>query len=166
MSYAPAAENAALLLRTARGIADFSARSRRTEVGYYWIAASLMNAVLGFILQMLLSGAALAVAIDLVGLILLVPYFALFVRRLHDMNQSGWWAMILPLGALAALPRAIAQINRDDAAPFAQHGFTLVDGLMLLVLVAVLAMTVTPGTIGPNRFGPDPREGGPDPGAA
>jgi uncharacterized membrane protein YhaH (DUF805 family) len=47
-------DNARLLLRTIKGTADFSGRSRRTEVIYLWIAISLACVIIGFPLQMIL----------------------------------------------------------------------------------------------------------------
>jgi uncharacterized membrane protein YhaH (DUF805 family) len=54
---------------------------------------------------------------------MLVPQFAVTVRRLHDTDRRGWWCLL-------GLPPYV--------------------GLILLVLL------VLPGTIGDNRFGPDP----------
>ena len=36
---------------------------------------------------------------------LIIPYFAVSVRRLHDSNKSGWWFLIalVPFGAVALL---------------------------------------------------------------
>ena len=163
MAYDPGAQNAALLLRTIRDVADLSGRSRRTEVGYYWIASSLVQALVTFVVASPLSGMGPAIASDVVGLILAVPFFALFARRLHDMNQSGWWALVLPLAILISLPRRIAELTPKGALAYGGHGFTWFGSVGLVLMIALFAMTITPGTIGPNRFGADPREGGPDP---
>jgi uncharacterized membrane protein YhaH (DUF805 family) len=69
----------------------------------------------------------LAAASLLALIVYLVPTIALTVRRLHDINQSGWWALVsfFPGGSLA-----------------------------------LLVLTVLPGTPGPNRFDrPDGRPG-------
>ena len=163
MTYDPGAQDAALLLRSIRGVAHFSGRSRRTEVGYYWIASSLVQALVTFIIATPLSWTGRAVVSDVVGLILALPYFALFARRLHDMNQSGWWALVLPLAILISLPHAIADLTQEGALASARHGITWLGWIGLMIMIALFAMTITPGTIGPNRFGADPREGGPDP---
>jgi len=162
MAHDPGAQNAALLLRTIRGIVDFSGRSRRTEVGYYWIASSLAQAVLVFVVATPLTAGAQIAVTDAISLVLLLPYFALFVRRLHDMNQSGWWSLVLPLGILVSLPGRLAQLSPAVASAYMRGGSVWFSWAGLFVLIALFAITITPGTVGPNRFGSDPREGGPD----
>ena len=43
--------------------------------------------------------------IDIISAILLIQYFPLAVRRLHDLNESGWYVLItfLPFGQLLIL---------------------------------------------------------------
>jgi len=48
-------DNARLLKRTVTAVADFSGRSRRTEVIYYWIATGLVGVVLHFAVSMVAS---------------------------------------------------------------------------------------------------------------
>ena len=44
-------------------------------------------------------------SIDIISLILLIQYFPLSIRRLHDVNSSGWWVLVsfLPFGQLIIL---------------------------------------------------------------
>lgn len=72
------------------------------------------------------------------GLFIFIPSLAVTVRRLHDRDMSGWWYG----GLLIASFLPIVNI-------FAMLGF-----LVLLVLMFL------PGTPGPNRFGPDPKDPG------
>ena len=60
----------------------------------------------------------------LVDLALLLPSLAVGVRRLHDIDKSGWWLLIVII--------------------------PIIGWVLLLVWVC------TKGTLGPNRFGPDP----------
>ena len=92
--------------------ADFSGRSDRAE---FWLFALFI--FLGTLLVEFAFGLADAIAGDAPGLIFLsgvvlwllanfVPSLAVSVRRLHDIDRSGWWALIafIPgLGALALL---------------------------------------------------------------
>lgn len=64
-------------------------------------------------------------------LVLLVPMTALYVKRLHDHNRSGWFLATWLI-------------------PIAQFFF------MLLILVEVMCLR---GTVGANRFGEDPVAG-------
>ncbi|KAA9007797.1 DUF805 domain-containing protein [Histidinibacterium aquaticum] len=69
--------------------ADFQGRSRRAE---YWYFA-LMMFVLNLISQAI--GGVIALLIGLVSLLLLIPGIAVTVRRLHDLDKSGWFALLL-----------------------------------------------------------------------
>ena len=64
------------------------------------------------------------------------PLIAVVVKRLHDLNVSGWWMV-----AMLALP------------PFSK--VTGVD-LAILFLVPTVLLGLLAGTAGDNRFGSDP----------
>lgn len=128
-----------------------------------------------FMQSMMVMGAILAV----VTLLLLA---AATTRRLHDRNMSGWfaapifaWHIISPILAGLALPKMFDQMARMQMQA-AEGGFRGNPGLAMmtgdlawiqvaqwvgllaqLVLVVFLAL---PGTVGPNRFGPDPLDEG------
>nr|WP_298929313.1 DUF805 domain-containing protein [uncultured Erythrobacter sp.] len=141
--------------------ADFAGRSRRME---YW-----MFAVMNFVISMVLAGpaafayfAAIA-AVDptaagseaemaeaLMGgigtlgwaglslyglyfLAVLIPSIAVVVRRLHDRDMSGWWY----LGFIVA---------------------SLLPFVGILASIGFIVLMFLPGTDGPNRFGPDPKD--------
>ena len=133
--------------------ADFSGRSRRKE---YWSFALLLFIVYVIIAGLLVAtglplgamtnpqaaaaieppGAFFYVIAGLAGigvLAIIVPSIAVVVRRLHDRDMSGWWY----LGAIVA-----------GMIPFV--GF--------LASIALLVLMCLPGTPGPNRFGPDPKD--------
>lgn len=122
---------------------DFQGRSRRSE--YWWVA--LFNVVVfgvGTVLAMVLGGVNFEtgemgplayVVFGLLGLYalgILVPSIALFVRRLHDINQTGWIYLGLVL-----------------------LGFVPLIGL--LASIAQIVIACIPGTVGPNKYGPDPK---------
>lgn len=72
---------------------NFSGRSSRSE--YWWF--SLFNLIIGFILGFIgsmISQQAYYVLSAIVNLGLLLPGLGLVVRRLHDINKSGWWILI------------------------------------------------------------------------
>ncbi|WP_407672781.1 DUF805 domain-containing protein [Parerythrobacter jejuensis] len=66
------------------------------------------------------------------GLIVFIPSIAVSVRRLHDRDMSGWWY----LGFIVA---------------------SLIPFIGFLASLAFLVLMFLPGTEGPNRFGPDPK---------
>jgi uncharacterized membrane protein YhaH (DUF805 family) len=69
----------------------FSGRAARSEFWYWALFSILANLVAG-ILDGILGG------IGLIGLIvslaLLLPGIAVSVRRLHDLDRTGWWLLI------------------------------------------------------------------------
>lgn len=73
---------------------NFNGRASRSE---YWFFA-LFNFIISFVLGFLtgLTGGAmfLTVLTYIISLALLLPGLGLSVRRLHDINRSGWWVLI------------------------------------------------------------------------
>jgi uncharacterized membrane protein YhaH (DUF805 family) len=144
-------DNLYLLKRVVLGATDFTGRSRRTEVIYYWIAMVLIGVVVGF-LRLSVAPHQSMVWFDVFMQALFVsPMFALFARRLHDQNRSAWWALLLPAALMLSIP---GSANFDGIIPQKPTVF----GIALeIVSIAVLILLLLPGTPGPNRFGPDPR---------
>jgi uncharacterized membrane protein YhaH (DUF805 family) len=110
-------------LRVWQRYAEFSGRSRRME---YWmfslihfvILLVLCAGIAGFgLAKQPMVGATLSLIAGAYGLAALVPSLALCVRRLHDIDKSGWWILIglvpavggivlLVMAALAGTPGA------------------------------------------------------------
>jgi len=120
---------------------DFRGRAGRCEFWSYSVFWTLSCAVASYQLgaqgfagvlnagphSALLGAHALIV---LVPVALLVPFAAVAVRRLHDINVSGWWLIS------ASVPVPV---------------------LDLFILGAQVFCFARPGTVGANRYGPDPR---------
>lgn len=132
---------------------EFRGRSRRTEFWPFaigWavvsIALSLLGPVLGFEGRRLVGWVFLLAALGS-----FVPALAVAVRRLHDLNRGGWWA-VLPF-----IPFFVVLV----LAPFEDQATESVYewvGLSVLICPAILlVMLAWKGTTGPNRFGEDPR---------
>ena len=79
-----------------RNYANFNGRSTRAD--YWWVvlASFLCGFVIGFVFGLMgESGVKLATTVSsLFSLAILVPSLAITVRRLHDINKSGWWILI------------------------------------------------------------------------
>jgi uncharacterized membrane protein YhaH (DUF805 family) len=139
------------MLMPLKRYADFKGRSRRKE---FWMFA-LFNAIVYLVLMgimMAIGGGVDPTAVDpadpmgaysmflggagilvlLWALAVLVPTIAVTVRRFHDRDMSGWWYLGFIVAALIPL-------------------LNIISGIALIVLMAL------PGTPGPNRFGPDPK---------
>lgn len=124
---------------------DFSGRSRRKEF-WLWILLVIIVYVVAGILDVQLglggstqtssefgdgsmgASASFNGGILTLGwmLVTLIPNLAVTVRRLHDVDKSGWFILL---------------------------------GLIPLVGFYLLYLYCQPGTVGPNRFGPDPKGG-------
>ena len=124
---------------------DFQGRSSRSE--YWWI--QLFNILVMIVPMIMFFGVVGAdpyamesgdvppgawlplILIGLYGLVIIIPSIALVVRRFHDLNQTGWLYLI----------------------------FIIVGLIPLVGMIASIAMVIWfcfRGTIGPNKYGPDP----------
>lgn len=123
--------------------ATFSGRASRSEYWWYYLFHFLV--VIAFIVVALgvatasggveggVSSTVIAVGV-IGGLFLLatfIPALAVQIRRFHDRNMSGWWYLALIILGMVPYVGFIASI-------------------------AILVIGVLPGTVGPNKFGPDP----------
>ena len=111
------------------GYATFSGRSTRAE--YWWFF--LFNVIVGLaagIIDGVIFGAGQQVFQTLIWLALLIPNIAIAVRRSHDIGKSGWWVLW----------------------QFFAWLLFVIPGLIMW-----LYLRTRPGDIGPNQYGPDPR---------
>lgn len=131
---------------------DFKGRSRRMEFWMFALLNLIVSFVIGIIIALtsgtgamlndmqagagspfgfLMGGAGILLLIW--SLAILIPSIAVSVRRLHDRDMSGWWYL----------------------------GFIVLSLIPLLNVISAIAFIVLmalPGTEGPNRFGPDPKD--------
>ena len=84
-------------LQALKKYAVFSGRSRRMEYWYFVLFNIIVSIVLGWIdalLGTLGSGMGVGLLSGIYGLAILIPSLAVTVRRLHDIDRSGWWILI------------------------------------------------------------------------
>src|ERR671913_135219 len=84
-------------LEALKKYAVFSGRSRRREYWYFVLFNIIVGIVLGWIDALLGTRGSYAGAGLLSGiysLAVLIPTLAVSVRRLHDIDRSGWWILI------------------------------------------------------------------------
>ena len=110
-----------------RNYVGFSGRAPRSEYWYWFLFAVLVNIAATIVDAILFSRADVGPIGLIVGLALFLPGLAVGVRRLHDLDRSGWWILIV---------------------------FIPIVGVIILLVWACMR-----GTLGPNRFGPDPLGG-------
>lgn len=70
-------------------------------------------------------------------IICIIPLMALASRRLHDLNISGWWTLLLLVTAFLG-----------ERLPL----------ISLAIFMGILIIGTFKGNVGPNQFGDDPLE--------
>jgi uncharacterized membrane protein YhaH (DUF805 family) len=142
------------ILEPFRRCFDYSGRSRRREYWTYALLTFVILAVVGAIEDELTYVYSRREDSPLSGILvlgLMVPGLAVSVRRLHDSDRAGWW-LALPMAPVLFWAIAlIAGFGSDSL-------FKPVLVAMILSPLVVLALMCVPGTRGPNRFGPDPKQ--------
>ena len=123
----------------------FSGRSPRSEFIFYWVAAAAVGMIPFILLVVISQGGSIGRSVLILSAILLIPFPALLVRRLHDQNRSGWWAVAWAPAVLTGIIKGGEPI-----------GIAL-GSLVGLGNLLVLAFLLWPGSIGANRFGSNPR---------
>lgn len=89
-------------LEVLKKYAEFSGRARRSEYWYF----VLFNLIFIIILAVLSMVPGLIILYVLYALGVLIPSLAVVVRRLHDINKSGWnilWSLIPLVGGIILL---------------------------------------------------------------
>jgi uncharacterized membrane protein YhaH (DUF805 family) len=76
--------------------AVFGGRSRRKEYWYFVLFSLIVSLVLSAIDALLgtFGSANVGLLGGIYGLAVLIPSIAVSVRRLHDIDRTGWWVLI------------------------------------------------------------------------
>ncbi|MDA1245637.1 MAG: DUF805 domain-containing protein [Proteobacteria bacterium] len=81
--------------------ATFSGRASRSEFWWFYLFFTLMSwaaSIVGAVtLGIGMEAGAIALS-TVLQTILLVPWLAVASRRMHDINKSGWWMLIMFTG--------------------------------------------------------------------
>ena len=90
---------------------DFETRSSRKEFWYWQLFRILMFLSITYLESLGLSG-----LLFISNFIFLIPEIAVSIRRLHDINKSGWW-ILLTLTIIGIIPLIYFYcIKGDDGA--------------------------------------------------
>ncbi len=81
--------------------------------------------------------------------ILTIATISVMIRRLHDINFRGWWALVPPMFAIAWISLMVTYLF--SSLPVGID--VIVKLLPWLIFCPVLLLMFIPGTKGPNRFG-------------
>ena len=103
---------------------NFSGRAIRSEYWLWVLFTVIASAVTATLDAAIFSSSPVVSPLNSIfGLVTFLPSFGIAVRRLHDIDRTGWWWLIAFTGV----------------------------GLFLLIY-----WNCKKGTLGSNRFGPDP----------
>ena len=199
-----AQSNVPLMFLPLARYADFNGRSRRSEYWLWALFMFLLNAGL-MIVQFAVMGAGAGamhagqaseagagaamgtlMIVNLIKIVvffgLLLPTIAVAVRRMHDINRTGWWIIFPSVVSLIAVivvfslngADFLQQISKMKSASSSGDTSAMINMLMtimrifLWVILPTLAakvvtfvFRVTEGTKGANRYGPDPKGSAP-----
>jgi len=100
-----------LMLRPLVRYVDFAGRSRRSEFWLFYLLMFLVTAacvVGGVTVERTTQFPGNQIGfhvLNLIYVLVTVPWFAVMVRRLHDVEKSGWWllAAFIPFGVFALI---------------------------------------------------------------
>lgn len=94
----------------------FRGRATRSEYWYFVLFLGLINLLISAVAPLIdpKSETGLAAFVFVVELVLLVPYIAVTVRRLHDTNRSGWWLFIWLIPVLGPVVLLVFTLQKSD----------------------------------------------------
>ncbi len=132
----------------------------------YWLKGVLvmtpLNLLLTYLLEHASASGAMLWVLTIAGIATVYPLSALFVKRLHDRDRSGWFAVVpILVILLQGAFEGIVEVSRGYVLPEWLESLGLVAGLVTIVLALWAVVILFPiaffkGTAGPNRFGDDP----------
>jgi uncharacterized membrane protein YhaH (DUF805 family) len=124
--------------------------SRKT----FWIGITVLVAaeILGHLIAQALQGDRLSAIVDLA---FTYPEFAIATKRAHDRDLPIWILIVFFGGGAMLDLLTVLQLTGSDDQPSA---FSLAIAVPFTVLLVALLIELgfRRGTIGPNKYGPDP----------
>jgi len=94
---------------------DFSGRSSRSEYWWAYLGVMLIFFVLGFVAGLLGDVGMIILGIAYLGI--LVPSIGIGVRRLHDVDKSGWMMLIALIPILGGLYLLYLYVTKGTTGP-------------------------------------------------
>jgi uncharacterized membrane protein YhaH (DUF805 family) len=129
----------------------FSGRAPRSEY-WFFVLFGFIATIAGSLID---YTAGAGIVASLIELVLFLPGLAVFVRRLHDIDRTGWWGLLPLVPVIGGLMLALYAVD----VPVGGWVWPLTHWIVvggLVVSVVLLVWACMRGTLGPNRYGPDP----------
>ena len=121
----------------------YSGRARRSEL-WWWVLFSFL--------------VGLVPVVGLISVFLWIPAISLTARRLHDLGLSGWW-QVTPWATLV-FGGILSLIVMSVAESLGGLLFVVTYIFFFISSIALFVMMIRKGNLGPNKYGPDPRQVG------
>lgn len=103
--------------------AQFSGRARRSEYWYF----TLFNVIIAIILMVAGTAMRFPLLNSIYSLAVLIPGIAVGVRRMHDVNKSGWYILIPLYNLILACTDGTSGDNEYGEDPKGREGFGAAD---------------------------------------
>jgi len=146
----------------------FRGRARRSEY-WFWILATILFGIFAALIDMALgiSFARPGPVSSLLNLLLFIPGLAVSFRRLHDIGKSGWWiggfylAIVIFVIVIFILALLVVAGGRDGEVE-TNLGYLVIIGVlgMMLYSIVLLIFFCQNSQVGPNNYGPNPKNEG------
>jgi uncharacterized membrane protein YhaH (DUF805 family) len=147
---------------------EFSGRSSRSEFWFFILFLFILSIVASVLDAMLFGDAGVggvALLSSIVSIVHFIPSLSVSVRRLHDIDRSGWWILLglvpLLIGAVLFGGSLFMMAGATDPTLGTMGGIAgmglsvfVVIILEIVALIILIVFYCTRGTPGPNRFGP------------
>ena len=146
----------------------FSGRARRSEYWYWVLATILAGIVVGIVEIMLGVGSGSSGPLSsFLNLAVFLPGLAVAFRRLHDTGRSGWWIGGFYIGLLVfaiiigVLFGASLSSEAGTAGAASMGVVAIIFGVgALIYMIALLVFFCGDSDVGPNKYGPNPKNEG------
>ncbi len=144
-----------------KNYATFSGRARRRE---YWmftlfnfifvIGTEILDRIIGDTFNFNGVSLGFGYIYILYALFAFIPGLAVLVRRLHDVGKSGKLLVILFIVSIVSIAIAVFMMQSNGGSIFASILLLIV---WLGICIWLLVLTCTDSTVGPNKYGPNPK---------
>ena len=102
--------------------ADFSTRASRKECGFFFLfnfilcmVLFMINIMVGVMFEYSIEVYQLMVGLSVImGLLLMLPTYAVCVRRLHDTGRRGWWVLLYFIPWIGSIALIIMLCQKSD----------------------------------------------------
>lgn len=126
--------------------AVFKGRESRRTFWYFVLFNFIFSLIIYFVDKIVHSD----ILSTIYSLAVFLPSLGASIRRLHDINKSGWWVLLsmIPLAFfLIVIP--LAFVSKTAAL----GGLILISLLCLACSIWLIVLEATPGTPGENKYG-------------